>query len=196
MDKSVPDRTATPADILDFWFGGWPPTDYRNAWFEKNPAFDEDVRQRFGPTIELALTGGLDHWRTAPEDALALILLLDQFTRNVFRDTPKAFAGDARALDTARAMVSVGQDKTLPPLARSFVYMPFMHSETLADQDRCVTLFEAFARETGNDGNVRYAHAHRDIIARFGRFPHRNAILGRASTAEEQEFLTQPGSSF
>lgn len=153
------------------------------------------MRTRFGGVIEAALASALPAaWQPAP---LAELLLLDQFTRNVFRGTPRAFAGDARALVLARQLVDSGAHLALHPLERAFAYLPFEHAEDLAMQDRSVALFEALA--TGDpyfDDTLDYARRHRDIVQRFGRFPHRNAILGRASTPDEIAFLQQPGSSF
>ena len=181
--------------VLDFWFGN---TDAaRPEWFRKDPAFDASIRASFGPLIERALAGALSEWQAAPESALALILLLDQFTRNVFRDSPRAFAGDTQALAAARALVASGGDRQLPPQRRAFAYMPFEHAEERAAQDEAVRLFTPLAQEAPFLADMLdYAHRHRDIVARFGRFPHRNAVLGRTSTAEEAQFLTQPGSGF
>ena len=186
--------------VLDFWF--LPPDQpghgqQRPEWFRKNEGFDAEIRQCFAAAVEAALSG-------TPGDAtdqaeLARILLLDQFTRNIFRGTARAFAGDARALKIADKLVAAGRDKNLSPWQRWFAYMPFEHSESLLDQERSVALFAGLRREMQDeafDGAYDYALKHREVIARFGRFPHRNAILGRVSTAEETEFLKQPGSSF
>ena len=187
-------------EVLDFWFGAPGTPDYlqpRKAWFSKNPDFDAEIRERFGSRIEAAIAGSLDAWAATPPGALARILLLDQFTRNSWRDTPRAFAGDAQALAAARAMVATGQDLQLPPVQRGFVYLPYEHAEDLAAQDESVRLFTALAREAPDQAeDLDYAHRHREIVRRFGRFPHRNAILGRTSTPEELAFLKQPGSSF
>jgi len=186
--------------VLDFWFGApGTPADgqARAGWFVKDPAFDEEIGHRFGPLIELACAGGLRDWTDTPPGALARIVLLDQFTRNVWRDTPRAFAGDALALEAAQHLVADRTDRQLPPLQRAFVYLPYGHAEDLHLQDEAVRLFTELA--TGAEGieeMLRYAHLHRDVIARFGRFPHRNAILGRTSTDEELAFLQQPGSRF
>jgi uncharacterized protein (DUF924 family) len=185
--------------ILDFWFP--PQTDLwygqsRPEWFRKDPAFDRLIWQRFEQEISLALAGGFRDWDQDPRGALARILLLDQFTRNVFRDTPRAFAGDPAALTAARALVDSGLDQTLAPVERWFVYLPFEHAEDLAMQERSVALFTRLAAEQEMGDIVDYAIRHRDIIARFGRFPHRNRILGRASTAGEDEFLKLSGSGF
>jgi len=191
----------TSQEVLDFWFGAPGSLDAgkpRREWFVKQDAFDAIVRGRFGATIEQALAGGLREWDDeGPQGALARILVLDQFTRNAHRDTPKAFAGDALALAAARRLVDSGADRQLPPLQRAFVYMPFEHAEDAYMQERAVELFGILAAEhPGFDEMLDYAHRHRGVIARFGRFPHRNAILGRASTPEETEFLRQPGSRF
>ena len=195
------EETAAPARaVLDFWFL---PADhvghgaYRPEWFRKDDAFDAAIRDRFGVAVEEALVeppgAGSD------EALLARILLLDQFTRNIFRGTPRAFAGDAHALQIAETLVAAGRDKNLTPWQRWFAYLPFEHSELLLDQERSVALFAALRREMQHeafDSAHDYALRHRAVIERFGRFPHRNAVLGRPSTAEEIEFLKQPGSSF
>ncbi len=189
-----------PADVLDFWFGAPGSAEYgrlRKHWFEKNPAFDEAIRQRFLPTLEAAAAGQLDGWANQPESLLALIVLLDQFPRNLFRNTPRAFATDARALALAQQAVTQGFDAHLMPVARAFIYLPFEHSEDLALQDRAVALFTALAGNGAEFASyLDYAERHRKVIRRFGRFPHRNAILGRASTAAEIEYLSQPGAGF
>ena len=191
----------TYQDVLDFWFGapGSPEAGQpRRAWFVKKDEFDDAIRTRFGATIEQALGGGLRDWDAAgPQGVLARILVLDQFTRNAYRNTPQSFAGDALALAAARQLVDSGADRALPPLQRAFVYMPFEHAEDACMQERAVELFGVLAAEhPGFDEMLDDAHRHRGVIARFGRFPHRNAILGRASTPEEVEFLRQPGSRF
>jgi uncharacterized protein (DUF924 family) len=191
----------TSQEVLDFWFGpagsesaGQP----RREWFVKSDAFDDQIRQRFGATIDQAIAGGLREWDAeGPQGVLARILVLDQFTRNAYRNTPQSFAGDALALNAARRLADSGAHKELPPLQRAFVYMPFEHAEDAFMQERAVELFTALAAEhPGFDDMLDYAHRHRGVIARFGRFPHRNEILGRASTPEEVEFLRQPGSRF
>jgi uncharacterized protein (DUF924 family) len=194
---------AVPEDarrVLDFWFGapGSPEhgTD-RPEWFRKDAAFDARIRERFAPLIERALRGELEAWDATPLGALAQILLLDQFTRNVFRDTPRAFAGDARALAAARALVGTRQDEALSPYQRAFAYLPFEHAEGIEMQQEGVRLFGRLAEQAPETASsLDYAQRHLAIIQRFGRFPHRNAILGRRSTAEELAFLQQPGSSF
>lgn len=188
--------------VLDFWF--LPPGHpghgaYRPEWFRKLDAFDAAIRERFGAEVEAALNIGIAPGDESDEVRLSRILLLDQFTRNIHRNTPRAFAGDALALQLATALVAAGRDKNLTPWQRCFAYLPFEHSESLLDQERAVALFAGLRREMRNeafDSAYDYALRHRDVIARFGRFPHRNAILGRESTAEEVEFLKQPGSSF
>ena len=191
---------ASANDVLDFWFG--PPDDPghrlpRQAWFRKDPAFDLQVRERFAPTIDAALAGRLQGWSTEPLSALAQVIVLDQFTRNAFRDTARAFAGDERALAAARAMVDSGQDRGLTGVQRQFVYMPFEHAEDRAAQDEALRLFTRLGEdEPALAELLRWAQAHHDIVARFGRFPHRNALLGRTSTPEEEAFLKTPGSSF
>ena len=195
-----PDMPDTAQAMLDFWFGDRSDAGYgqpRKAWFAKDDAFDIAVRLQFATAIEQALRGELDDWRSEARSALAQILLLDQLTRNAFRGTARAFAGDARALASASRMVGERSDEALPTFMRSFVYLPFEHAEGLAMQDEAVRLFTRLAAEDpGQESNLDYAHRHRAIIERFGRFPHRNQILGRQSTAEEMEFLRQPGSSF
>ncbi len=190
----MPAPTAYDA-ILEFWFGPRPHAE-RNVWFRKDPVFDAEIRTRFGATIEAALAGAFADWTATPHGALARVIVLDQFTRNVFRDTPRAFAGDAQAFATAQALVAAGQDRQLDRFERWFLYMPFEHSEDRAVQERSLALFGALAAESGEPGNAQWAEKHAAVIRRFGRFPHRNAILGRTSTAEELAFLREPGSSF
>ncbi len=182
-------------EVLDFWFAA-PRGTRRKQWFEKHPAFDAEIQARFLPLHEALAQGEPGRWLEDAQRCLARIVVLDQFPRNMFRGTPRAFAADPLALDAARYAVEQGYDESLLPVERLFAYLPFEHSEALADQVRSCELtrpLEAF-EETADV--YRYAVAHRDIIERFGRFPHRNAILGRASTPEEIEFLKQPGSSF
>jgi uncharacterized protein (DUF924 family) len=174
------------AEVLKFWFDR-----DRKAWFEKNPVFDAEIRQRFLPLYELGAAGKLAAWKQTPTGCLALVVLLDQFPRNMFRDSPRAFAADALALDAARHAVAMGYDAGMSEDERSFTYLPFEHSESLADQERCCELMKPLGGEP-----YRYALRHKEIIERFGRFPHRNAILGRTSTAGEIEFLKTPGSGF
>ncbi len=187
--------TSLARDILEFWFGP-PPHATRAEWFRKDPVFDASIRERFGEAIDAALAGMLDSWRAEAQAALAHVLLLDQFTRNVFRDTPRAFAGDRAALATAIATVDAGIDRRLDPWERWFVYMPFEHAEDPAMQERSVALFGELARETGDTAPLEWAQKHAAVVHRFGRYPHRNAILGRESTPEEIAFLREPGSRF
>ncbi len=183
--------------VLRFWFGEGPPFAARPEWFRKSDTFDREIAQRFGPLIEHALHGELLAWNGQAETALAQLIVLDQFTRNVFRHTAKALAGDALALASAQAMLAAGQDGELAPMQRVFVYLPLEHAEDLHLQDESVRLFTALqARAADAQGWLDYALRHREVIARFGRFPHRNAALGRSSTAEEIGFLSQPGSGF
>ena len=179
---------AEKEEILNFWFKECKP----EQWFKKNENFDQMIENRFSGTIEDAIEGKLDSWEETETGCLALIILLDQLTRNVFRDTPRAFAGDKRAL--ALSQLCYNKDYLTNPDVhrRHFMLMPMMHSENLSVQDAALPLFKIYA--SGKD--YEYAEKHHDIIARFGRFPHRNVILGRKSTNEELEFLKQPGSSF
>jgi uncharacterized protein (DUF924 family) len=187
--------TTTPGDVLAFWFGA-PPHTERGEWFRKDAAFDAAIRERFGDALARGLAGAFGEWCGEPRGALARVVLLDQFTRNAFRDTPRAFAGDARALATADDAIRRGFDASLDRYERWFLYIPYEHSEDLAMQRRALELFGALARDEGLDGPLRYAKRHAEIIERFGRFPHRNSILGRESTPEEIAFLREPGSSF
>ena len=185
--------------VLDFWFG--PPTvpDHGNPrpeWFRKDAAFDQAIRERFGDLHEEAMRGRLDDWDRTPRSLLARIIVLDQFSRNLHRDRPQAFASDAMALADARAMVARAWDGELPHVGRWFVYLPYEHSENAEDQETCVALMRALSVDPLFAGALDYALRHQAVILRFGRFPHRNAILGRASTAEEAAFLLEPGSSF
>jgi len=183
------------ASILEFWFGPAPHA-ARDVWFRKDSTFDAKIAQHFGATVEAALRGEHRDWSATPHGTLARVLLLDQFTRNIFRDTPRAFAGDEQALAMASAAVDAGHDRALDHYERWFLYMPFEHAEDLLAQERSLASFGALASESGDPGTVQWAEKHAAIIRRFGRFPHRNAILGRASTAEEVAFLQQPGSRF
>lgn len=192
----MPEPATTTRAVLDFWFQ--PAGGYRPEWFRKDENFDAAIREGFAADVEAALTGTLPA-AASIEDQLARIILLDQFTRNMFRGTARAFAGDAQALKLATELVASGRDKNLDPWHRWFAYLPFEHSESLIEQERSVALYTALAREMqapAFDSALDYAEKHRVIIARFGRFPHRNAILGRESSAEETEFLKQPGSAF
>ncbi|MBX6369146.1 MAG: DUF924 domain-containing protein [Rhodospirillales bacterium] len=180
--------------VLDFWFGP-PPFRPRRVWFERDPAFDEAC-DAFVADQAQAAAGAYRDWATTPEGALALVLLLDQFPRNLYRGTARAYASDALALETARRAVEAGWDRLVSPVQRLFFYLPFEHSESLADQDEACRLVAAMTDHPEHAELVRYAERHREIVARFGRFPHRNAALGRATTPEEAAFLEEPGSSF
>ena len=191
-----------PQEVLDFWFlppGAEGHGKPRVEWFKKDERFDAAIAERFGAVIEQAVAGGLREWdREGAQGALARILVLDQFTRNAYRGTSASFDGDALALAAATELVDSGAHLSLTPLQRSFAYMPFEHAEDAGMQEKAVTLFAALAADDPKDFDsmLDYAHRHRGVIARFGRFPHRNAILGRASTPEEIEYLSQPGSGF
>ena len=181
----------TPEDILVFWFDECTPED----WFTKNTDFDVRVAQRFGGTYDAAIGGALDDWQETPLGALALVIVLDQFPRNIFRDSEQSFASDAKALGVTRAALarSDDTDSAFTDHHRQFLYLPLMHSENEEDQRECVRLAE---ERTENELLRDFARQHVIVIERFGRFPHRNAILGRESTAAEIEFLKQEGSSF
>lgn len=183
----------TPDDILTFWFEG-DATVRREKWFKKDAAFDAACA-RFTPAIRAARDGAYDSWTTTPRGALALIVLMDQLSRNVFRGQAEAFAADPHARAVARAMVARGDDKDLTPYERQFVYLPFEHGESMEDQNESVRLFEALRDALGGN-TVEYAHKHRAVIEKFGRFPHRNAALGRIDTAEEAVYLAEPGAGF
>ena len=177
-----------PQSILHFWFTELTPKQH----FAKDAALDEAIRTRFGATLEAAARCELFAWRATPEGRLAEVLVLDQFSRNVYRDTPRAFAQDALALALAQELVASGQDRSLPVAQRSFAYMPYMHSESALIHEQAVALFS----QPGMADTLRFELQHKAIIDRFGRYPHRNAILGRNSTAEELALLSGPGSSF
>jgi uncharacterized protein (DUF924 family) len=188
---------AAATEVLAYWFGAAPSLDERRAlWFGKNPAADAEIRRRFEALHQTALAGSLDAWLAAPDSALAMIVALDQFPRNMYRDTPAAFAADAKALACARQALALGHDRRLLPVQRLFLYLPFEHSEDLAEQRRSVKLFAALDDEAGLGDVFDYALRHYCVIQRFGRFPHRNVILRRQSTAEEMAFLELPGSRF
>lgn len=175
-------------DIMDFWFlplgnpGHGKP---REIWWRSTPAFDAETASRFGRAIDQAIGGELDAWKGSPEGTLALVLLCDQFPRNAFRKTARAFSGDAKAIEFARHALAHFYPSVFPPDMRLFFYMPFGHSEQLADQLLACALFEPI----GGEANLKSAAEHRDVVARFGRFPHRNQVLGRASTPEELDYL-------
>jgi len=188
---------ATLGEVLDFWFGNDPqPGDRMALWFGKSTATDAAIRERFLTTQQAAARGELDGWLRTPDGVLALVVVLDQFSRNLYRDSPLAFVSDDRARAYAHVALQRGDDQAMRPEQRLFLYLPFEHSENLDDQRRSVRLFAAIADAPGMDAVFDYALRHYAVIARFGRFPHRNAALGRASTDAEQTFLLEPGSRF
>ncbi len=185
--------------VLAFWFDGPDGGErgrVRSQWFGKDPAFDQEIRDTFGALIERALSGGCEHWALDPDTAPALVIVLDQFTRNVFRDTPKMFAGDAAALAAARRIVAEGWDRRYDSLLGWFCYLPFEHSESLDDQRESLRLFGQLRDDPLAGGAWSWALRHHEVVERFGRYPHRNAILGRPSTPAEEAFLREPGSRF
>ena len=185
--------------ILDFWFGERRSAAYgmsREVWFRKDEVFDAEIRTRFAGLQQCAASGRLDAWQARPGGAVALILLLDQFPRNMYRGSSAAFACDAHAQRIARNTVARGFDRGLLPVERWFIYLPFEHAENIESQRRSLQLFATLRNDAGSAGNMDYARRHYEIVARFGRFPHRNDVLGRKSTPEEIEFLKQPGSGF
>lgn len=195
-EVSCPERVE---EVLGFWFGRPGEEGYgepREAWFTRDPAFDGEIRDRFSDDYERAAAGELVGWRETPGSCLALILLLDQFPRNLFRGDPQSFATDPDALSSAKNAVDQGFDRELLKVQRWFVYLPFEHSEDLEDQRRSVELFRGLGDDPESQYVTEYAVRHLEVIERFGRFPHRNEVLGRASTPEEEEFLKEPGSSF
>jgi uncharacterized protein (DUF924 family) len=194
----------TPADaaaLLDLWLGpeadrDAPAAEVRKRWFEKSAAFDAQLAQGYGELLERAGRGELDVWAATARGRVALVILCDQLGRNLGRGSAAMFAHDPRALDLARQGLAPEVERSLRGSERYFLYMPFMHSESIADQDRSVELFAQLARDYPSLDGRTWAQSHRDIVARFGRFPHRNALLGRRSTPQEEAFLEQPGSSF
>ncbi|MDD9966863.1 MAG: DUF924 domain-containing protein [Myxococcales bacterium] len=193
----------TSDEVLEFWLGpeqerDEPAEETRARWWRKSDALDREISVTFGDAIAAAAAGELDSWTMTAQGRLAVVILLDQYTRNVFRGSGRMYQHDGRAVATALAGIDAGDDLKLRIAECYFLYMPLMHSEDRVLQERCVALFEALAERgrTWCHGAVDYACAHRDIVARFGRFPHRNELLGRASTDEEREFLQEPGSSF
>ena len=184
-----------PQDILDFWFGTPGSAGYgldNPAWFTVDPAFDATIRTAYGDDCAEAAAGRRDAWRAEPWSCLALILLLDQFPRNIYRGSPRAYASDIAARAATDHALSAGYDLILPRFSRKFLYMPYMHSELVADQRRSLALFEALKE----DAPLIAARRHLEIVARFGRFPHRNAIMERSGRPEEATFLLEPNSSF
>lgn len=172
----------SPNYVLDFWFLDR----VSQLWFNSNPAFDQELRERFEPVFKLASEGHLDHWQQTPEGCLALVIVLDQFPLNMYRGKAESYSTGDRAVAVAKAAVALGFDKQIPKNHLSFLYMPLLHSETLADQDLSVKLFE----NAGLNENISFAKHHREIVRKFGRFPHRNAALGRESTPEEKAYLS------
>jgi uncharacterized protein (DUF924 family) len=182
-----------PSDILDFWFEG-AVSEHRAKWFEKDARFDA-LCTRFTAAIRDARAGRFDFWAATPQGALALIILLDQLSRNVFRGSAEAFAADPHARKVARSMIDAGFDRWLNPVERMFVYLPFEHAETILDQNESVRLYQTLRDDLGAK-TIDYADRHRDVILRFGRFPHRNAVLGRIDTPEEAAYLAQSSHGF
>jgi len=178
--------TITPHDILSFWRDAG-----EDRWFKKNDEFDAEIRAKFLDLWHEAAAGRLSHWQDTDDGALALVIVLDQFPRNLFRNDVRTYASDAQALAVATRAVDAGADKRVGEDLRSFLYMPFMHSEQLADQERCIALFESI----GKPDSAKWAKHHADIVRKYGRFPHRNGILGRATTPDEQAFLDSGGFS-
>jgi len=194
---SIPATDASFQDVLDFWFGPQGARGKARAeWYRKDEKFDAEIWRRFGALHAAAALGELEGWRAAPQSMLALVVILDQFSRNLYRGDARSFAQDAHALACANEALARGDDVNMLPVERQFLYMPFEHSEDLADQDRAVELMAALGAFEETRGLLQWAERHRVVIRRFGRFPHRNAVLGRASTAEEAGFLKEPGSSF
>ena len=190
---------SSPQEVLDFWFGregeeGY--GEFREAWFNRDPEFDREIRDRFEPVYEEAATGRLDDWKSEARSCLALIVVLDQFPRNMYRGDARMYAADEKAREAARHAVEHAYDRELSPYGRLFIYLPFEHSEELDDQRLSVELFRGLATEMGSEDLLGYAVRHLEIIERFGRFPHRNEILGRRTTPEESMFLSGPDSSF
>jgi uncharacterized protein (DUF924 family) len=174
--------------VIDFWFRDTDP----KLWWKKDEQFDQLIKDRFQETLEEAIRGELSGWRDHPLGRLAEIIVLDQFSRNIYRDSAQAFAQDAQALSLAQEAIELKADQALPPRQRAFLYLPYMHSESPEHHESAVALFSA----AGMEGNLDFEMKHKAIIDRFGRYPHRNDVLGRKSTAEEIEFLQRPGSSF
>src|ERR1700758_4198026 len=176
------DEEATPAAVLAFWREAG-----EERWYKRDDAFDAELRHRYLDLWRKAANGELTPWETSDDGALALVIVLDQFPRNLFRGDAQAYSTDAKAREVARGAIDRGADERIDALLREFLYLPFMHSEEIADQLHCVALFG----NTSNAENLEYAKLHADIIHRFGRFPHRNHVLGRATTSEEQAFLAE-----
>lgn len=181
-------QPVNPQEIHNFWFSDRS----KPLWFKKSNEFDREIKRHFLDTYYRAAAGELNHWRDDPTNALALIIVLDQFPRNMFRNQPRAFATDEQAVAVTKYGLERNYQQNLSVEEQAFLFMPLMHGENQEDQQLCVELF----KELGKEDNLKFAIKHQKIIDRFGRFPHRNQILGRESTLEEKEFLTQPGSSF
>jgi len=196
MQKDTVAIDADAQQVLDFWFGNAGTGGARPEWFRKDEAFDEEIRRQFLPLWQRAAAGELNPWQLDARSCLALLVVLDQFPRNMFRGSAQAFSTDPAARATARHALEAGYDQLLLPVERMFIYLPLEHSESLADQHECLRLMLSLATFDETRDLHLWAEKHRVIIARFGRFPHRNQALGRASTAEEIEFLRQPGSGF
>ena len=182
--------------VLDFWFGT-PPGVYRKQWFRKDSDFDAQIKTQFLALHQAMVASSIEPWLRTAKTSLARIIVLDQFSRNMFRGTPQSFATDPEALATSETVIERGYDAEMLPVERFFLYLPFEHSENLRHQDRCVRYFEALVTEAPElESGLDYARRHRDVIAKFGRFSHRNEILGRQGTEAELAFLQQPGSRF
>ena len=202
-----PDQNATAESVLEFWFGQLDAPDdidksKSKLWWSGGAEIDDDIRHRFGSTVQAAMSGELDHWAEAPRGSLALVILLDQFTRNLGRGTAQAFAGDPHALEICLRARERGQDRELRFIERSFLYMPILHAEDREMAQACKECFTALSREIkerageGHPDFQAHAFKHADIVLRFGRYPHRNEILGRTSTAEEDDFMASGGPNF
>lgn len=199
MQEFQPELSYRASTLLDFWFATDSPSErdrLRDVWFRATPDFDAALAEQFRADYDRASAGAYVSWRTKPDTSLALVLLLDQFPRNLFRNSPRAYATDAFALEVAAEAVAGGFDQEFDPMRRCFFYMPFQHSEKLSDQKLALHFFGALPEHPDKVAFVAAAQQHYAIIARFRRFPHRNAILGRTSTPEEAAFLLQSGSSF
>lgn len=199
MAQTQLDLGRRPEMLLDFWFapGGASTRDRRrDVWFKATPEFDKALAEHFRADYDRAAAGVYEPWRAAPQTCLALILLLDQLPRNLFRNSPRAYATDRAALEIAGEALARGYDRAVVPMRRCFFYLPFQHSERLCDQEMAMRLYAALPEHPDKAAFTEAARHHQEIIARFGRFPHRNGVLGRLSTSEEQDFLQQPGSTF
>jgi len=188
MNELSQDAGIDAQAVLRFWFEEVRP----EQWYTQNPEFDTEIRRRFAATHEAVKRGERTNWRATPQGRLAEVIVLDQFSRNMYRGTRQAFAFDPLALALAQEAVARGADRHLPPVQRAFLYMPYMHSESLSVHEQALKLFG----QPGLEENLKYERIHKALVERFGRYPHRNAALGRASTPEELEFLKQPGAGF